>query len=417
MLELILTRPFERLIVDAAQGLRFLVLDELHTYRAGRAPTSRCSPPRARGAATRPSSSASVPRRRWRVPARSTSSGRRSRGSPRCSSGPRSTGERHRRDARRATDRESTPRLESLRVDRRRAAPPARLRRVRRRPARLVDRDDASARRPSRDDERLVRATPRDRSRRRRGAAALLAELTGRAVERCADGDPSDALRAGYASEPPGDRVPGLRLPPPPVLQPRRDRLRVARAAADRAPHTTRSSSSSPATARAPSLPLAFCRECGQEYYSVRTRERREGSTGLEPRATERHDGDDDESRRLPLRRASDKPWPDDPRPRSSASRTTGSSRRAGASASKRPPQAPAARHRARPDGRFGRRRGSLPLGPGAVPLLPRLRGSYGGRQPRDFGKLATLGAGGRSARRRSSASRRSARCAGRREA
>jgi ATP-dependent helicase YprA (DUF1998 family) len=33
MLELVLTRPFERQIVNAAQGLRFLVLDELHTYR------------------------------------------------------------------------------------------------------------------------------------------------------------------------------------------------------------------------------------------------------------------------------------------------------------------------------------------------------------------------------------------------
>ncbi|MBW2072408.1 MAG: DEAD/DEAH box helicase [Deltaproteobacteria bacterium] len=33
MLELILTRPYERNLVEAAQGLRFLVLDELHTYR------------------------------------------------------------------------------------------------------------------------------------------------------------------------------------------------------------------------------------------------------------------------------------------------------------------------------------------------------------------------------------------------
>jgi hypothetical protein len=33
MLELILTRPYESEIVRAAQGLRFLVLDELHTYR------------------------------------------------------------------------------------------------------------------------------------------------------------------------------------------------------------------------------------------------------------------------------------------------------------------------------------------------------------------------------------------------
>ncbi|MFP4172434.1 MAG: DEAD/DEAH box helicase, partial [Candidatus Hydrogenedentota bacterium] len=33
MLELILTRPNEKQLVNAAQGLRFLVLDELHTYR------------------------------------------------------------------------------------------------------------------------------------------------------------------------------------------------------------------------------------------------------------------------------------------------------------------------------------------------------------------------------------------------
>ena len=33
MLELILTRPIERNLIEAAKGLRFLVLDELHTYR------------------------------------------------------------------------------------------------------------------------------------------------------------------------------------------------------------------------------------------------------------------------------------------------------------------------------------------------------------------------------------------------
>jgi ATP-dependent helicase YprA (DUF1998 family) len=38
MLELILTRPIERQLVQAAQGLQFLVLDELHTGAAGRAP-------------------------------------------------------------------------------------------------------------------------------------------------------------------------------------------------------------------------------------------------------------------------------------------------------------------------------------------------------------------------------------------
>ena len=33
MLELILTRTSEQQLIEAAKGLRFLVLDELHTYR------------------------------------------------------------------------------------------------------------------------------------------------------------------------------------------------------------------------------------------------------------------------------------------------------------------------------------------------------------------------------------------------
>jgi ATP-dependent helicase YprA (DUF1998 family) len=33
MLELVLTRPYERPLIHAARGLEFLVLDELHTYR------------------------------------------------------------------------------------------------------------------------------------------------------------------------------------------------------------------------------------------------------------------------------------------------------------------------------------------------------------------------------------------------
>ena len=33
MLELVLTRPREQRLVQAAKGMRFLVLDELHTYR------------------------------------------------------------------------------------------------------------------------------------------------------------------------------------------------------------------------------------------------------------------------------------------------------------------------------------------------------------------------------------------------
>jgi hypothetical protein len=43
MLELILTRPFERKLIEAARGLRFLVFDELQPTGVARAPTLPCS--------------------------------------------------------------------------------------------------------------------------------------------------------------------------------------------------------------------------------------------------------------------------------------------------------------------------------------------------------------------------------------
>ena len=49
------------------------------------------------------------------------------------------------------------------------------------------------------------------------------------------------------------------------------------------------------------------------------------------------------------------------------------------------------------PDGRVAEDGTARPLGAGAVPVLPALRRRARRRQPRDFGKLMTLGAGGRS--------------------
>ena len=42
MLELMMTRPYERKLMERAEGLRFLVLDELHTYRGRQARMWRC---------------------------------------------------------------------------------------------------------------------------------------------------------------------------------------------------------------------------------------------------------------------------------------------------------------------------------------------------------------------------------------
>src|SRR5690606_894911 len=57
-------------------------------------------------------------------------------------------------------------------------------------------------------------------------------------------------------------------------------------------------------------LPLAFCRECGQDYYVVR-REPTEDGTSLVPRDLgDTHDDDSHQSGFLYL--SDDRPWPDD---------------------------------------------------------------------------------------------------------
>jgi ATP-dependent helicase YprA (DUF1998 family) len=58
-------------------------------------------------------------------------------------------------------------------------------------------------------------------------------------------------------------------------------------------------------------LPLAFCRECGQEYYTVRKGETDDGQAAYLPRAvSDRLDDDEGEAGFLYL--SADSPWPDD---------------------------------------------------------------------------------------------------------
>ena len=64
MLELVLTRPRDRGLIEAAQGLRFLVLDELHTYRGRQGADVALLVRRLRDACERRTSSASAPRPR-----------------------------------------------------------------------------------------------------------------------------------------------------------------------------------------------------------------------------------------------------------------------------------------------------------------------------------------------------------------
>ena len=74
MLELMMTRPYERKLIERAKGLRFLILDELHTYRGrqgrgcGLADAPGAQPPGRQPEQT--SCSSSAHRRHWRVKAR-----------------------------------------------------------------------------------------------------------------------------------------------------------------------------------------------------------------------------------------------------------------------------------------------------------------------------------------------------------
>lgn len=144
-------------------------------------------------------------------------------------------------------------------------------------------------------------------------------------------------------------------------------------------------------------LPLAFCRECGQDYYSVRTGKDIEGSPILLPRRLNDTTGDDETDAGF-LYVSADKPWPDDPaevvervpeewlEPHGDGERVRSNYRKYLPT----PLTLNADGHRA-DEGL------EVHWVPAPFRLCLRCGVSHGGRQPRDFGKLLTLGAGGRS--------------------
>jgi ATP-dependent helicase YprA (DUF1998 family) len=73
MLELLMTRQDEvdRRVIDNCVGLRFLVLDELHTYRGRQGADVALLVRRVRERLSPEKLSASAPRRPWRARARS----------------------------------------------------------------------------------------------------------------------------------------------------------------------------------------------------------------------------------------------------------------------------------------------------------------------------------------------------------
>ena len=366
---------------------------------AGRAPTSACSAVASARRATPPNCSASARRPRWPGRERSTSSAPRSRGSHRCCSAttvePSNViGETLRRAT--APTRLDDPTFVRALADasRRAAARPTSTAFVADPLASWIETTFGLEEEPG--TGRLRRAQPRpiDGA---DGAADELAELTGRDEIACAEAirDDADAGLRRCTTPTPGSRSSrsgctsssAAARRSTPSLEPEDDRY-----------VTTREQQYVPGDRTKVLLPLAFCRECGQEYYTVRIGHGRQGARGPAA-AAQRHDRRRRRARRrVPVRElrravADDAEELLEPRAR----RLARAARRRRARQGELP-QAPATcRSAFDPDGTRREDGMRFHFVPTPFRFCLRCGVSHGGRSRSDFGKLMTLGAGGRS--------------------
>jgi ATP-dependent helicase YprA (DUF1998 family) len=142
--------------------------------------------------------------------------------------------------------------------------------------------------------------------------------------------------------------------------------------------------------------PLVFCRECGQEYYSVR---RHSGAGGrFEPRAFEEQQPETATDRDGYLYLSDDDPWPDGPAsldrlPEDWLEVGPGGAQRVKYSYRRYEP----GRHAVATDGTDGAGATTVHFVQRPFRLCLHCGASYAGSQKGDFAKLATLGSGGRS--------------------
>ncbi len=397
MLELILTRPYERKFIDAARGLRFLVLDELHTYRG------------------RQGADVGLLARRVREACHATDL--QCIGTSATLAGP-GTLEEQRTEVARVASMLFGAAVEPADVigeTLRRATTHARLD-----DPSFVDlltrRLDASA--PS-DTEafladplaswiettfgieeepetgRLRRAKPRpidgDEA-----AAAALASLTGRDEALC-----SDAIRAalmqGYDLQNPETGFPvfAFRLH---QLFTRGETVYATLEPEATRTFTTQEQQFAPDDRTKLLIPLAFCRECGQEYYTVRIGKSDAGGLEVRPRRLNDTTGNDEDEETGFLYASLEKPWSDDPeellgRVPDDWLEAHGEGERVKRDFRKHLPEP----IEVRTDGRVGDGGMRFHLVHTPFRFCLNCGVAHAGRQPKDFGKLMTLGAGGRS--------------------
>lgn len=376
MLELILTRPFERRLVNCARGLGFLVLDELHTYRgrqgsdvallvrrvreACEAPALQCVGTSATlaGAPTVAAQREEIARVATQVfgaevkPASVIVESLRRATRPADDADPAFVGELRTR----ITDGHKAPdNLDAFLTD------PL---------ARWIE--GTFGLRPEDGSGRLVRARPRP-VRGPGGAAADLAALTGVPPQACAAAV-EETLLAGYSIRHPETRFPvfAFRLH---QFFGRGETVYVTPEPGDARHVTTQGQQFVPGDRSRVLLPLAFCRECGQEYYTVTLRSE-PGSPGKVAAPRELLDIAPEGGGEVGyLYASSDAPWPESHEEQMDRLPDDWMEWRGDAQAIKRDrtkdlPRPITVRPRRPP----GRRRPSVPLHPGALPLLSTLR-------------------------------------------
>jgi len=400
MLELLLTRPREKPLVRAARGLQYLVLDELHTYRGRQGADVALLVRRVRDVCASPdlqcvgtsatlASGGTLAQQQSEI-AEVTSLLLGSVVKPE-----RVIGE---------TLRRATPeqRLDDLAFV-----------------AQLTERIGDAQRRPPRDYEgfvadplsiwiestfgvttepetgRLRRATPVSITG-SKGAARRLSELTGVPNSRCVQAI-EEGLLAGYDVQDPDTGFPVFAFRLHQFLS-RGDTVYASPETPGARYITTNAQQFVPGDRERVLLPLAFCVECGQEYYTVRKQvDPASGAVTFMPRELTDQTAEEDEERGF-LYCNEENPWPDDAgevieRLPDDWLETFGGVPRVKRARRSKLPQpvridAAAHEHEQGVDFHFIKAPFSFCLNCGVA---------YSSRQRSDFGKLATLAAGGRS--------------------
>ncbi|HHH31786.1 MAG TPA: DEAD/DEAH box helicase [Polyangiaceae bacterium] len=313
MLELVLTRPWDYQLIDAAKGLRFLVLDELHTYRGRQGADVAMLVRRLREACDATDllhvgTSATLAAGGSWVDQQGEVAAVASRLFGAEVKPERVIGETLRR-ATPAHDLADPAFIERLTARLRSGVAPAPGDTA----AFLADPlsswiESTLGLREEPGSGRLVRCTPRSLSS-DDGAAAALSELTGIDKETC-DTQLRDALLSGYLCRDENDH---------PLFAFRLHQFVSKGESVYASPEpegdrhvTLQAQRFVPGSERSKVLlPVAFCRECGQEYYSVRRGHNEDGRPAYLARSvSDRLDNDDGEAGYLYISQAA--PWPDD---------------------------------------------------------------------------------------------------------